>query len=326
MTGHSVLVERSQAVAAPVGQVWPLLSGPEAMALRPGSFAFDVAAPSAARLRTVLSVPGARPIFVTYQVIEEVPGQVVSLTLPGKPADGGEVFTLSAVPERTGSRMSLQVRSVVANRNAQVVVDDYWQRTLRVWLAGLCEVAEGRAPLPDGGMPAGLQAACTPAALKGRPASESASALIAAPAEDVWKAVNAPEWAAILMSRGGPVHAGIIPGTPLRQVGEMQYFITHRDNGELRNTVTMLKEFSARRFALITPVGQPGPEMLHQVAPDGQGTRLDLTFRWPASIPDRQATARSIGNAVRHRVAAFKDLIENPDSPWASRRANSAYP
>src|SRR5260370_12450234 len=90
MTGHSVLVERSQAVVAPVGQVWPLLSGPEAMALRPGSFAFDVAAPSAARLRMVLSVPGARPIFVVYEVVEEVAGQAVSLTLPGKPPDAGE--------------------------------------------------------------------------------------------------------------------------------------------------------------------------------------------------------------------------------------------
>lgn len=313
MTGHIVLVERSHAVAAPAERVWPLLSGPEGMALRLDSFAFDVAAPTAARLRMVLSVPRARPIFVTYEVLEEVPGQVVSLTLPGKPADGGEVFTLSVVPEGTGSRMSIQVRCVVANRNAQAVLDDYWQRALSAWLAGLCTVAEGRAPLPDIGIPARLHAACTPPALEGRPASASASALIAAPAEHVWEAVHAPEKAAILPSRGGPVHAGVIPGTPPRQAGEMQYFITHLDNGELRNTVTMVTELSAGRLALISPVGEPGPEMLHQVAPDRQGSRLELTFRWPASIPNRQAVARSMADAVRHRVAAFKDLIENPD-------------
>ena len=61
--------------------------------------------------------------------------------------------------------------------------------------------------------------------------------------------------------------------------------------------------------------------MLHHVAPDGQGTRLELTFRWPAGIPNRQAVARSMADAAWHRVRAFKDLIENPGSPWASRPA-----
>ena len=39
----------------------------------------------------------------------------------------------------------------------------------------------------------------------------------------------------------------------------MQYFITHLDNGELRMTVTMVKELAAGRFALISPVGRPRP-------------------------------------------------------------------
>jgi uncharacterized protein YndB with AHSA1/START domain len=320
MSGRLVVVERSQAFGAPAEQVWPVLAGPEALALRPGSFAFDVAAPPAARLRVAVSVPGAKPIVVAYQVCEEVPGQVVSLTLPGRPADGGEAFTLSVVPERAGSRVTIQVRTAVAHRKGQAVLADYWQQALPPWLRRLCDVAEGRAPLPDGRMPAGLQAACTPADLEGRPASASASAVIAAPAEDVWEAVYAPEPAAILMSRGGPVHAGVIPGTPLRQAGEMQYFITHLDDGQLHNAVTMVKDLAAGRFALFSPVGKPGPEMGYHVVPDGQGTRLELTFRWPA-MPGHPAVARSMTDAVRHRVAAFKDLIENPYSPWTSRRA-----
>ena len=321
MSGRPVFAERSQAVAAPAERVWPLLSGPAALALRPGSFAFDVAGPPAARFRVVLSVPGVTPIFVVYEVREEVPGRVVSLALPGRHADGGEVFTLSVVPERAGSRVSVQVRTVVARRGGQAVVAGYWQRTLPVWLAGLCDVADGRAPLPDGRMPAELQAACRPPAPEGQPASVSAWAAIAAPVEDVWEVVCAPESAAILMSRGGPVYAGVIPGTPARQAGEMQYFIAQLDNGELRVTVTMVKELAAGRFALISPVGKPGPEMLHHVAPDGQGTRLELTFRWPDGIPNRQAVARSMADAAWHRVRAFKDLIENPHSPWASRPA-----
>ena len=320
MSGRPVVVERSQAFGAPVEQVWPLLSGPGALALRPGSFAFDVAAPPAARFRVVLSVPLTKPICVVYEIREEVPGQVVSLALPGKPADGAEVFTLSVVPERAGSRVTIQARNVVANRKTQRVLEDYWQRALPPWLAGLCGVAEGRAPLPDGRIPAGLQAACTPAPLGARPASASAAAAIAAPAEAVWEAVCAPE-SAILMHRGAWIHAGVVPGTPARQVGEMQYLISHLDNGQLRNTVTMLTELSARRFALISHVGKAPLEILHHIEPDGQGTRLELTFRWPAGTPNGLAVARSMADAARHRVHAFKELIENPDPPWARRPA-----
>ena len=323
MSGRPVRVERSQEVDAPAVQVWSVIRGPEAVALRPASFAFDVAALPASRLRVALSVPLARPIFVAYEVAEQVAGQVVSLTVPGRPVDREEVLTLSAVPERTGSRVSIQARCGVADSNAQAVLADYWQRTLPLWLAGICDVAEGRAPLPDGTMPAGLQAACTPPPMAGQPASASASAsasaLIAAPVAEVWEAVCSPEPAAILMSGGGPVHAGVIPGTPLAQAGQMQYFITHLRNGELRNTVTMVTEAAAERFALISPVGGPGPEMVYRVEPDRQGTRLEITFRWPAGIPNHRAVARSMADAVRHRVRAFKDLIENPQSPWTGR-------
>ncbi len=308
-----VLVERSQAFGAPAEQVWPLLSGPGALALRPDSFAFDVVAPPAARLRVVLSVPGTTPIFVAYEVREEVHGQVVSLILPGRHPHGGEVLTLSVVPERAGSRVAIQVRAAVAHRKGQAVVADYWQQALPLWLAGLCNVAEGRAPLPDGRMPAGLQAACVPAALPGRPDSVSASAMIAAPADDVWEAVCAPE-SAILMSRGAVGLAGVVPGMPVRQAGEMQYFISRLDDGQLRLTVTMVRELSAGRFALISNVGRPPLDMLHHIEPGGQETRLDLTYRWPASIPDREAVARSMADAVWRKVRAFKDLIENPDS------------
>jgi hypothetical protein len=156
----------------------------------------------------------------------------------------------------------------------------------------------------------------------GQPASVSASAAIAAAAEDVWDAVCAPE-STILMSRAAAMLAGVVPGTPVRQAGEMQYLISRLGNGELRLTVTMITELAAGRFALFSQVGRTALEMLYQVVPDGQGTRLELTFRWPApaSVPARQVVARSMADTVGQRVAAFKDLIETPGSPWASRRA-----
>ena len=312
MSGWPVLVEQSQACGAPAAHVWPLLTGPAALALRPSSFAFDVEAP-AAQLRVVLSVPATRPIFVVYQAREDLAGRVVSLTLPGKPSDGAETLTLSAIPERAGSRVTIQVSSVVADRSAQAVVTDYWQRAMPAWLAGLCDVAEGRAPLPDGRMPARLHAACVPAALPGRPASATASAAIAAPAGAVWEAVCAPESAA-LMSRSAAAVAGAVPGTPARQPGELWYLITRLDDGQLRMTVTVVGEISAGRLMLSSVAGAP-LEVLHRIEPDGQRTRLELTFRWPAGIPNRHAVARSMTDAARNRVRAFKDLIENPDPP-----------
>ena len=318
MRARPVLVERSEAFSAPVEQVWPLVSGPGALALRPRSFGFDVAAPDAARIRVVLSIPVVTPIFVAYEVREQVPGRVVSLTVPGRQPNGGEVLTLSAVPERAGSRVAIQVRWGVANRKGRSVVAGYWEQALPLWLAGLRDVAEGRAPVPDGGMPAGLQAACVPAALPGQPDSASASAAIAATAGEVWEAVCAPE-STILMSRGGAGLAGVIPGTPARQVGEMQYFIWRLDDGQLNQSVTMARELSAGRFALIAHVGRPQLEMLHHIEPDGQQTRLDLTYRWAADVPDRQAVAASMADTVRARVQSFKDLIENPGYHSARR-------
>jgi len=287
------------------------------MVLRPSSFAFDVAAAPRATLRVVLSAPLTSPICVAYEVREEVPGQVVSLTLPGRPPGGGEAFTLSVAPERAGSLLAIQVRAGVADHAGQAVVADYWRHALPLWLAGLRDVAEGRAPVPDGRMPAELQAACTPATLPGRPASASASATIAAPSEAVWEAVCAPESTA-LMSRGGWARAGVVPGTPARQVGEMQYFLSQLDNGQLGNTVVMVKELSAGRFVLFSQVGRTRLEMLHHVEPHRRATRLELTFRCPADEPHRQAVSRSMTGTVQQRVRAYKDLIENPRSPWAS--------
>ena len=179
------------------------MSSRSVLAERTQVFAFDVAARAVTRFRVVLSVPGVTPIFAVCEVGEEVRGRVISLTLPGGPADGGEVCTLSVVPERAGSRVSVKVRAVVARRGGHTVVADYWKRTLPVWLASLCDVAEGRALLPDGRMPAESQVACTPPARGAQPASVSAWAAIAAPVDDVWAAVYAPESAAILMSREG---------------------------------------------------------------------------------------------------------------------------
>jgi uncharacterized protein YndB with AHSA1/START domain len=326
MSSQAVLVEQSQQVAAPAERVWSLLSRPEAMVLRPRSFAFDVGSPPATTLRMVVSVALVSPIWVAYAVREEVPGQVLSLSVPGRSPGEEEVLTLSVVPEGADSRVAMQARQEGLNREGQAVVADYWQQTLPLWLAGIREVAEGRAPLPDGKMPAELQAACTPPALAGRLASASASALIAAPGDVVWEAIYEPESSATLMSSGGPVDAGVVPGTPQGQAGEVQYFIARHDNGTVLPVLRMVRDIAAGSFALFcvlgtqgTLVGKPGLEMLHQVAPDGPRTRLVVTFRWPSNVPNGRSVGKSMARTAQARASALKNLIENRSRPVGGR-------
>lgn len=70
-------------ISAPRGRVWPVLTGLQAWPLRADRFAFDVEVPPAARCRVVIGLAGAEPVITLYEVVDEVPGEVVSLRRQG---------------------------------------------------------------------------------------------------------------------------------------------------------------------------------------------------------------------------------------------------
>jgi uncharacterized protein YndB with AHSA1/START domain len=299
-------VERSQAISAPPGRLWTLLSGPQAWSIGPSQFAFDVTVPPDTTLRVVLGVNGTRPFVGTFQVQDEVPGQAISMRL-GAPANPVQVISFSAVTDGDSSAATITVRY----RGPRARADrDRWERRLAGWLSGLRSVAEGRAPDPGPGMPESLRVQCTPGEPLRKPVTASASALIAAPPATVWDVICAPETA--MTTNAESVAAGAVPGTPVQQAGEMQYCVHKEAGGWFTTHVDAVTELDPGRSALTTRITFPHFETSHVVTPQAQGTRLEVISRWPGNLPGAKSKAgrRKTADALQQLVNGYRDLIE----------------
>jgi len=301
-----VTVERSQAIRVPADRLWSLLSGPRAWSMRPSQFAFDVTVPPDTRLRVVLGVNRTGPFVGTFELQDEVPGQAMSMRL-GAQANPVQVISFLAVADGDATAATITVRY----RGPRARVDrDRWERRLGGWLSGLREVAEGHAPDPGPGMPESLRVWCTPVGPLRKPVAVSASALIAASPAVVWDVICAPESSA---ATHATVAVGLVPGTPVRQVGEMQYCV-HKDAGGWFTTqVIAVTELDPGRSAVTASITFPHHETWHLITAQGQGTRLELTFRWPGNIPGGKSKeyGRKTADAFQHRVNGYRDLIDN---------------
>lgn len=313
MWESAITVERSQSINASPAQVWSLLSSPAAWSVRPDRFAFDVTAPSDARLRVVLGRVRKRSWCVLYEIRDQVPGEVISVHAPGTVPPGRQVFTLSAAPDGRGTRATIVARRVVW-RGSKGETTDYLRAQLKTWLRELRAVAEGSTPWPAAGMPPGLQEACSPKTPPKAARETSASALISAPLSQVWEAIYAPEPACLIH----PEHvicAGRVPGTPTRQAGEMQYFIM-RHGDRLWAEVTMLTEFTDQHSVLNVSLVPRHTATLYLVMPAAEGTRLDLTYRWPGKTGkrrDREALERRLADWMQSWATGYKRLVEDAD-------------
>jgi len=307
VSGPLVTVERSQAIRVPADRLWTLLSGPQTWSMRPSQFAFDVTVAPDTRLRVVLGVNGTGPFVGTFELQDEVPGQAMSMRL-GAQANPVQVISFSAVADGDATAATITFRY----RGPRTRADrDRWERRLAGWLSGLREVAEGHAPAPGPGMPESLRVRCMPVGPLRKRVAVSASALIAAPPAAVWDVIYAPESSAATHAKA--VAAGLVPGTPVRQVGEMQYCV-HKDAGGWFTTqVIAVTELDPGRSALTASITFPHVQTYHLITPQGQGTRLELTFRWPGNIPGGKSKVygRKTADALQHLVNGYRDLIEN---------------
>lgn len=311
MSGSLVRLEESVPVAAPAARVWPLLSGPEAWLLRPDRFAFDVEVPPAVRCRAVIGVTGAAPAVTLYEVTDDVPGQVVSLRRPGWPEREAPALRLSAVPDGDGTLVSIAV-GFPAWRGGPGLAEYHWRRLLPAWASRVREVAEGREPRPCPGLPDSVRAACAGAGPLKRPRSVTVSAVIAAPASQVWEVISAPEPA--LVTGPPALSAGVVPGTPARQAGEMHYFISGLRGGKLGTSIAIVTELDQERSALVASITSPRSETFHLLTPQGQATRLELTGRWQADATEARtrAYARHVADHLHAYAIRCKNRIENP--------------
>ncbi len=301
-------VERTEALGAAPDRVWALLSSPGAWSLRRARFAFDIAAPPGARLRMTIGMSPRDSFSCLYQVSEEVPGQVLRLHTPDTEPPR-QVLTLAARRRRRDTVVTITVADTVAS-GGKPEARAYWQRELEIWIGRLREVLAGSRAAPGPAMHPGLLEACTGRELLRSPAQASASALIRAPIGQVWEIVCAPE----SVQRADPQRVlcgGKVPGTPSRQPGDMHYQV-HAADGRMTASVYVLTAVTEQRSALVRQLSPPHVEVLHTLAPEPEGTRFGLTYRWPARTPrkSRDALKRLMAEEVRATVSAYRALIE----------------
>ncbi len=305
-------VRQARVVPASLERAWALLDSPAVWSLQPGGFSFGVALPDEARqLRVVLA--GRRSGGLTaavFEVSEEVPGRSVTLRRASGSPPGNLELCLSAAPGRRGTKIAITVQdrvSIFSSGEAQA----NWQDQLKAWVGECAAVIAGRR-LPAGdGIPADIAAACTarhPAQDAGKAASTSASTLISAPADRVWRILRDP--AVSQAVDPSIIAAGLLPGMPAGQAGEVKYVIRRTPGGGLRAGVVDARVLDEGRAVLARDVasGSAYGETQYEVEPDQNGTRLTLTTRITA--PTAASLQQDLDTRVTTLASRYKTAIE----------------
>lgn len=316
MRETTVMIRRTQEVKAPPDQVWSFLSSPAIWSLRPASFAFDaVSHDRTERLRVVLGTSRSGDVLAdVFEIRDELPSQSLTMNLVSGPPGGELAFCFSVISGKHGTQAAITVR----NRSSpwyQGATPSMWRKQLKPWLAASAAVIEGRLPPLADGLPDDMRAA----SMKRRTVQQmeesvsvSASVLVNAPLERAWQILWDP--ATNLMTDPYCVAAGRVPGTPSRQVGEVQYAI-RRTRGQLHASVFPVSCLEEGRAALVhSVINGVYAETLHQVEPHENGTRLRLTACY--LHPDVAARRQELEMRITALVNRYKSVIEaqNPSS------------
>jgi hypothetical protein len=297
-------VKVSREVSVGPETAWSLLSSTAVWSLSRGQFAFDAGTAGSEHIRCLLS---ARRDGVAHGVLttcHQQPGVQEAIWTEGK--QRWEV-TFSAGPHRRGAAVTATVR-FATDRGTATYLKKTWERNVGVWLARACEVLEGRQPWPDG-MPADVQRACAARPALDATQSVSASVLIAAPPSVVWDAVWAP---------GSPVDdpalvaCGHVPGTPVQEAGEMQFFVSRGTDSRLSLATVFVRDVVYQRSARIQQVRAPHIETDFLLVPETDVTRLELTYRWAeAAMAGEPGLVRNhVADSVQSDAEAYKCAIE----------------
>lgn len=312
----TALVEREQLVDAAPEKVWALAGDFAALSAMPAWFAFSLS-PSVAGTNRLCCLLAASEVMscAVLDVREEIPGQMIRWQTRSTQPSGKQFFTLSVRPRPRGSAVGITVSQDIP-RASKIQYEAYWRRQVTIWSDRLRAVAEGRAPWPQAAMPADMQRACSARPLLKRPGHVSAAVQINAPAAAVWEVVWAPE-SARRIDPGNVADAGHVPGTPEREVGEMQYTVRRHPGDRLTAAVHVVRELTQQRSALTQHIGPPHDETLHLVTPVRGGTQLELTCRWPARA--FRAAGRNAMATVEKNLQAmaerYKAIIEESPGP-----------
>jgi hypothetical protein len=308
MWDTTMRIEESEVVHGEPGQVWALLSSPAAWSLWPDA-TFMFAVPGASALRFFIGLTRRGAANTLFEISDERPGEMIRLrTLP----TGRQEFTLSIVAGRRGTaKASVQVKEIVP-RQQKIDYEVRRRNNVKGWLSAVRAVIEGRMPWPGADMAADLRQACMNPPRITIPQSTSASTLISADPATVWDAVHSPDTTRTL-GLSHAIYSGYVPGTPQGEAGEMQYFISRRDDSQLIGSLVVVTETSGQRSALTHALGPTQLETRYLLTPESDSgpTRLDLTFRWQKpELTNAAEATRSVAEAVQTLASGYKSLIE----------------
>jgi hypothetical protein len=310
---ETVRVERTEAVHADGARVWSLLSSPAFWSLRSVT-CYMFAVPDQEQLWFYLGPAPRRIGSSVFQVCEEQPGTRISLK---SEQPWSQLVTLSVLPGRRGATKARIAVSRPVHIAQKLMVEHALQADLKSWLKELRSVCEGKAPWPAGTMPAELHRGCMSPPDTSSHQPVSMSVLIRASRDAVWRAVSSPR----TLHSGGAVCAGIIPGTPQGQRGEMQYLIARRDDGSLRSYAVAVTDLSAGRSALTLRVGAPHEQTSYLLTDEPEGIRLHITWLGPnlrdSHDPEKSEITEFLAAAANELRTAIEDSAR-PDgaAPW----------
>jgi hypothetical protein len=183
MWEKQIEARRSVTVAAALEQAWPLLSGPAAWCLYPGTgLAFDVAASPTGCGHLFLCISGSADGSGAdvFEVCDEVQGEKITVQARGSLPAGRRVFTLSVTPDGRGAKVGAAVRTY-AQREVVPDAEVMWSRQLSQWLEDLRAVLENQAPQPGAGIPVAVQQAMAEAPSPKGPFTVETAVTIGAP-------------------------------------------------------------------------------------------------------------------------------------------------
>lgn len=304
----AIKAERSVAVRADPDRVWQLLLSPAIWSLKARAFMFAV--PDADRLwcwvgSTALGLPSNG----LYEVAEDDSARSVTFQ---EPSPSRHYYRLAVRLARRGTvRVHIEVARYPSLLHADAV-ERATRAGLERWLRGIRAVAENRSPAPSDLISAEVQRLCLQVPRPPRDwISVTETAVIRADPSAVWAEVRAPHFDP--SSQNAPVACGFVPGTPVGQPGEMQYFVWRlQDDGARQSAVVAVSAMADGLSAVAHRVKPPYDETRYRVSAGAGQVSLEVTWAGPPGPggANRAAVASSLRATLIHHKAALEGTAE----------------
>jgi hypothetical protein len=304
-----IKAERSAAVHADADRVWRLLVSPATWSMKATAFMFAV--PGAERLWLwVGSTALGLPANGLYEVAEDASARSVTFH---EPAPSRHYYRLALRPSRRGIvRVHIEVARYPSRLRADAV-ERATRAGLDRWLGRIRAVAEGRSPAPGDVVSAEVVRLCLQVPRQPKDwISVTEAAVIRADPAAVWAAVSPPHFEH--SSPGTPVACGYVPGTPVGQPGEMQYFVQRLEDGTLKSEVVAVSAVTDGVDVVTHRITPPYDQTRYRVSADNGQANLEITWTGPpgAGQASRGLVASSLRAVLSHHKAELEGAAE-PD-------------